>query len=73
MEPDLIAELLWLQVLQADRIEHIRARAGPEGFRVALFVNAESATEAQTAVQHFCRRAITNNPQLRGFGVRDQL
>lgn len=72
---EVAVDLLWAAALPDDRLEHIRARPGPDTqIDLALFhrptASAETALETAAALSiRLCRRAIKTSPALAGWNV----
>ncbi|WP_412541594.1 hypothetical protein R8Z50_03260 [Longispora sp. K20-0274] len=71
--PDLdaatVTALLWDTATTADRIEHVRARAGPDGIDILAFLDLTDPEEAHLRLRALVQRAIATTPRLRAWRV----
>lgn len=74
--PELAADILWAAALPGDRLEHIRARAGPHApdidlvlFHRAVSVTGQEGEAPQDTSLRLCRRAIARSPALAGWSA----
>lgn len=67
-DPEEVADILWANAADGDRLEHIRARHGPTAgsFDLALFHRSGPASPTELA-ECLCHRTITASPALEGW------
>ncbi|MEV6525096.1 hypothetical protein AB0M43_24380 [Longispora sp. NPDC051575] len=65
VDPERITEILRASAEPADRIEHLRTLGGPDRYELAVFLLADTASQARTTARQFCERAIATDPALR--------
>jgi hypothetical protein len=66
--PQVLTDILWAASIPDDRVEHIRARAGPAvgAIDVALFFRSGTGPSIALALR-LCDRAIHTSPALTGW------
>jgi hypothetical protein len=69
LDPEIIADVIWTTAIPDDRLEHIRARPGPDSRSVdlVLFLRTIANRPGTEAALTMCRRAIDTAPALGGW------
>lgn len=63
LSADLMHRLLWQD--HPAGVEHIRVRAGPGGFAIAVFTNAPDQMTSDGIARQLIRTTLTSAPELR--------
>ncbi|MFG2044301.1 hypothetical protein [Dactylosporangium sp. NPDC048998] len=58
LEPNLLVKAIRAEATPGDGLEHISARAGPDGLQVGLFCLARNRETAETNARRICRDAL---------------
>lgn len=71
LTPEVLADVLWMAALAADRLEHIRARHGPSpgSVDVVLFLLPAEPESTTDVALRLCHRAVDTAPSLIGWTV----
>ncbi|MBS2538335.1 hypothetical protein KGQ20_36855 [Catenulispora sp. NF23] len=65
ISPEVVVDILWSVSVPDDRLEHVRARHGPNTGAVDLAVFLRiGATPAAEAAESLCRQAVATAPAL---------
>jgi hypothetical protein len=67
-----VVDLLWAATLPGDRVEHIHARAGPDGFDVLFYHLETDRTAATENIAQLCRRAVSGTGKLSMWTVMNR-
>ena len=65
----LVQEVFWPLARGEDRLEHLRARVGPRGIGLVLFVASPDGRQALRATRGLCERVSRTAPLLAGWTV----
>lgn len=61
---EIVVDLLWAAALPGDRVEHIHARAGPDGFDVLFYHLGTDQIAATENIVRLCCRAVSGTGEL---------
>jgi hypothetical protein len=72
LDPETLTDILWANASPTDRLEHIRARACPDGVGVVTFYQGAPGSDPEQAVNGLLRRALSASPCLTGWDLVEQ-
>ncbi|GIH11515.1 hypothetical protein Rhe02_95820 [Rhizocola hellebori] len=69
IDPLALRELIYGNVVPADRVEHVRIRADPHGTDIFAFIDTRDPKEAADILHRLITKTIASSPQLRMWRI----
>ncbi|MBO3738106.1 hypothetical protein [Actinoplanes flavus] len=64
-----LVDATWAAARAGDEVEHVVARAVPEGFEVGVFLQAADGPAGRATADALMRRVLGNSPMLRQWRI----